>query len=137
MPKMNPTETAAFLEESHIAHLVTLRENGTPHVSPIWYKFIDSQFAMFTPSHSIKFHNLSMDSRASISVASYDEPYRYVVAEGSVTLNELEFDEIAPAIASRYRGKDKGKVFVEELRAEYEMSTLLLIPQRFMTYRAL
>ena len=136
MAKMNSIEMSAFLEESHIAHLVTLRKNGTPHISPIWYKYVDGEFAMFTPSHSIKFYNLSRDSRASISVASYDEPYRYVVAEGFAILNEKKFDEIALNIASRYRGNERGKAFVDELKAGYEMSTLLLKPQRFLTYKA-
>ena len=136
MAKMNSLETSVFLEESNIAHLVTLREDGTPHVSPIWYKFIAGYFAMFTPAHSIKFRNLHSDRRASISVASYDEPYRYVVAEGLASLNEQKFDEIALAIASRYRGIERGKAFVDQLKAEYEMGTILLKPERFMTYRA-
>lgn len=136
MAKMNALEMTTFLEGSHIANLVTLYPDGSPHVAPIWYEYRENIFLMFTPSNSKKLQNLAIDNRASISIASYDEPYRYVVAEGYVSLDEQPFEEIGLRIATRYRGFQKGETFINQLRNEYTMVTLMLSPERLITYKA-
>lgn len=134
MPAMNPDETSAFLEQAHIAHLVTLRADGSPHVAPVWYESLDDAFVMFTPSNSQKVRNLALDTRASLSVASVDEPYRYVVVEGTVEVGEMDFEQVALRIATRYQGIERGQAFVNDLRRAYSMVVLTLRPQRVMTY---
>ena len=136
MAKMNALEMTTFLEGSHIANLVTLYPDGTPDIAPIWYEFRENMFLMFTPSNSRKLQNLAIDNRASISIASYDEPYRYVVAEGYISLDEQSFEAIGLRIATRYRGSQKGEAFVNQLRNEYKMVTLMFSPERLITYKA-
>ena len=131
---MNPDETSAFLEQAHIAHLVTIRADGSPHVAPVWYEYQDDAFVMFTPSNSQKVRNLALDTRASLSVASVDEPYRYVVVEGTVEVGEMDFEQVALRIATRYQGIERGQAFVNDLRRAYSMVVLTLRPQRVMTY---
>ena len=79
---------------------------------------------------------MAIDNRASISIASYDEPYRYVVAEGYISLDEQSFEAIGLRIATRYRGSQKGEAFVNQLRNEYKMVTLMFRPERLITYKA-
>ena len=136
MPQMSPEETRQFLEEPHIAHLVTLRADGSPHVAPVWYEYRGDVFVMFTPSTSQKIRNLKSDSRASISIASLDEPYRYVVAEGMVEVSDTGFEEVGARIAARYRGVEAGAAFATELRREHEMIVLTMTPERKVTYLA-
>ena len=134
MSKMSPEEILAFLEEPHIAHLVTLRPDGSPHAAPVWYEYHDDVFVMFTPSTSQKIRNLKTDSRASISMASLDEPYRYVVAEGTVEASDTGFEEVGARIAARYRGVEAGAAFATELRCDNKMIVLIMKPRRLVSY---
>ena len=37
MPRMNPEDLAAYLEEPHVAVIATLRADGAPYTVPIWF----------------------------------------------------------------------------------------------------
>ena len=37
MATMSQSEMVEFLAAPRIAHLVTLRPDGSPHVAPVWY----------------------------------------------------------------------------------------------------
>jgi PPOX class probable F420-dependent enzyme len=134
MPKMSPEETLAFLEEPHIAHLVTLRPDGSPHVAPVWYEYRNDEFLVIAMESAQKIKNLRVNSTASISVASEDEPYRYVLAEGAMEIRDSGFDEVGPRIAGRYKGAKGGAVYAEELKREDKMLVLTMKPRRIVSY---
>ena len=63
MSKMSPEEILAFLEEPHIAHLVTLRPDGSPHAAPVWYEYRDGCYSVFTWTPARKVKHLRNDRR--------------------------------------------------------------------------
>jgi len=69
-----------------------------------------------------------------ISIASEDEPYHYVVASGVAELSDSYPIERGAAIASRYRGAG-GPAFVEAVDTEYGGVTIVILgPTRFLTW---
>ena len=80
-------ETRAFLESQRNLVLGTLRKDGSPQASPVWYLWTGNTFVISTISATAKWWNLKRDPRASVCV---DDPEsgRMVVAYGPATLDE-------------------------------------------------
>lgn len=134
MATMSQFDMEEFLEAARIAHLVTLRPDGSPHVAPVWYEYTDGVFLVWTGRQTRKVKNLAGDARATLSIASEDQPYRYVVAEGDVTVSESDVWDVGFSIASRYEGAEGAAAFLEEYYEEGQSVVLQLAPRRTMSW---
>lgn len=75
-----------FLSEVHFAVVATLRADGLPHQTVMWYALQeDGTLLLNTPYDSLKHRHLKRDPRLSVCV---EDGYRYVTLRGTVTLNE-------------------------------------------------
>jgi PPOX class probable F420-dependent enzyme len=133
---MSPEQIDAFLAQPLIAHLTTLRRDGSPRTTPVWYQYRDGRFYVFTVHTTRKLPHLRRDPRVSISVASQDEPYRYVTATGTATVREADVMEEAIAIASRYRGADSGPSYIRGLAARGAVVLITIMPSRLVSWVA-
>jgi PPOX class probable F420-dependent enzyme len=134
MAKMNADEVQAFLEAPRLAHVTTLRTDGSPVTSPVWYEYEDGVFYVFSPEAFAKPRNLRRDPRISICVASEDEPYRYVSASGEARVSEEGAIERASSIAGRYRG-EKGPEYAASVDRTYGgLRIISLAPRRLNTW---
>ena len=73
----------AFLSQPHVAALATVRPDGRPHVTPVWFDFDGSEFTVSTFRGAQKLENVSHKGFAALSVFSHDPPYRNVIVEGT------------------------------------------------------
>jgi PPOX class probable F420-dependent enzyme len=112
MPKMTLDEMKAFVTEgTRTGHLATVREDGRPHVAPIWF-VMDGEDIVFTSWHdSVKVRNMLRTGFASLSVDHPHVPYSFVVLEGPVSVDRH------PA-ASRHWATENGRRYMGEARAE-------------------
>ena len=134
MAEMAELELEEFLEGQRIAHLVTLRADGSPHVAPVWYECVDGIFLIWTGRQTRKFKNLAGDARAALSIASEDQPYRYVSVEGDVTVSDDDVWDVGYSMASRYLGVEGAAEFLEEYYVEGQSVVLRLTPRRIMSW---
>ena len=75
-----------FLEGVHFAVVATLRSDGLPHQTVMWYELENEDTILLnTPSGSLKHRQLSRDPRLSVCV---EDGYRYVTARGTVMIDE-------------------------------------------------
>ena len=79
---MTHEEMNAYLDETHIAHLATLRRDGSPHVTPLWYRYDKGILYMITEGSLMKARNIRRDSRVAVSISTDQEPYKYVLYRG-------------------------------------------------------
>jgi PPOX class probable F420-dependent enzyme len=96
MPKMNTEEQQAFLTEAGILmHIATVREDGTPLLTPIWF-ICEEQAIWFTPRQKSEwFACLRRDPRISLCIDEQSLPYRKVVVEGKAELiHDLGKDDL-------------------------------------------
>lgn len=132
MSDMTPEQMAAFLERPLVAVFVTLRANGAPHAIPVWYEYRNGGFVIFTSSMFQRVKNLERDSRAVITVATHDEPYMYVSAEGPVSITAEGVEETGLSIARRYMGEN-ARQFLDDVYDEHSV-LLRLTPERILTW---
>lgn len=119
---------AFLLEGTRTGHLATAREDGTPHVAPIWFT-LDGDDVLFTTWHrSVKGRNLRRDGRAALSVDEPSMPYAFVHLTGTVRLtDDLEqLERWAWPISRRYVGEDLAAAYVRRNAVEGEMLCRLI-----------
>src|SRR4051794_30078085 len=82
---MSPEEVRTFLlDGTRTAKLATTKQDGSPHVVPVWF-VLDGDALVFTTWHlSLKAKNLSRDPRASVCVDDQAPPYSFVQVNGTV-----------------------------------------------------
>ncbi len=85
MPEMSP-DVRAFLDAVHFAVVATIRPDGLPHQTVMWYQLLDENTVLLnTPADSLKHRHLKANPRVSICI---EQGYRYVTLLGTVELNE-------------------------------------------------
>ena len=114
MKEMIRSEALHFLvSEPRTAKVATVREDGSPHVTPVWIA-LDGEKIVFTTWHKgMKADNLRRDGRVALCVDDEQPPFSYVMVEGTVEISE-DVDDVrrwATVIATRYMGEEQGEAF--------------------------
>ena len=95
----------AFVAEHNQGVLVTLRGDGRPQLSNIYYGLAGGVFSISVTDTRAKVANLRRDPRASLWVPGEDF-FQYVVFEGDVTLSDVAAspsDAVADELVELYR----------------------------------
>ncbi|MFP4344196.1 MAG: PPOX class F420-dependent oxidoreductase [Anaerolineales bacterium] len=114
MEEMTPEETRAFLLEStRTGKLATVREDGRPHVVPVWFLLDDDDIIFTTGAETVKGRNLQRFPRVALSVDEETPPYAFVLIEGeaSWSTNPDERLHWATRIAARYMGEERAEAY--------------------------
>jgi PPOX class probable F420-dependent enzyme len=90
---------AERLEREPLAWLCTLRQDGSPHLTPVWFVFHDSTLWICSAEKNRKVHHVRLDPRVSVALEGGTAP---VVAEGRVTLHPGDF---SPDVIERFMKK--------------------------------
>lgn len=93
--------------------LATVRDDGSPHVVPIWFVLDGDDFVFNTGKTTVKGRNLARDGRVSLCVDDEDPPFSFVSLFGRAELSE-EPDALrhwATRIGARYMGEDRAEEF--------------------------
>ncbi len=79
--------------------LATVRPDGRPHLTPIWFAFVDGRFWICTGADTVKATNIRVNERVSVSLEDGTAP---VVAEGTATIHERPYP---PAVVDAFAKK--------------------------------
>jgi F420H(2)-dependent biliverdin reductase len=90
---------AERLEREPLAWLCTLRQDGSPHLTPVWFVFHESALWICSAEKNRKVRNVRLDPRVSVALEGGRAP---VVAEGRVTLRP---DDFSSEVIERFRKK--------------------------------
>jgi PPOX class probable F420-dependent enzyme len=112
--KMTDAEWREFVSHgTRTGKLSTVREDGSPHVTPVWFLLDGDEVVFTTGKDSVKGRNLTHDGRVALCVDDDRPPYDYVVLRGRARLSE-DLDELrhwAARIGARYMGEDRAEEF--------------------------
>ena len=133
MPEMTAEELAAFLRRPLVAGLTTLRPDGSPHTTPVWHEYDGSSFRCIMGDQSVKARNVRRDHRVSLCIATHQEPYAYVLMDGTAELSDIGVDELAHSLSVRYVGAERGPAYADKLLADRAMTALIVTPTRVLT----
>jgi PPOX class probable F420-dependent enzyme len=98
-----PDSHADLLSRPLYAHLVTIRPDGTPQVSPMWVEW-DGEFLLFSnTTTAYKYRNITGNPLVGVSIIDPDLPRRYLEVGGRVERIEPDPDgRFYLRLAARY-----------------------------------
>jgi len=133
MGMMTPAEVNAFLDERHTLVIATLRRDGTPHLTTVWYRWDGEAFWISTNRDRVKYRNITRDPRVSVLV---DAPEREAAVSASGKAEEAARDAAAydgaRMIVERYVAD--APAYLAE-RADEPRVLLRIKPERMVTWQ--
>ncbi len=123
----------ALFAEPNVAVLVTIRKDGRPHATPVWYLYEDGHFLVTILNDSVKRRHVERDPRVSLVVDRRQVPYYAVTIEGTATVDAPMTPEQRRKIATRYLGEADGARYATERPASNTV-TLRITPERFWEF---
>ncbi|WP_328584898.1 PPOX class F420-dependent oxidoreductase [Streptomyces sp. NBC_00370] len=112
--QMTEDEWQAFISEgTRTGKLSTIREDGGPHVVPVWFLLDGSDLVFTAEDRTVKSQNLLRDNRAALCVDDERPPFSYAVLRGRAEISEDPGQLLtwATNIAARYMGQDLAEEF--------------------------
>ncbi len=137
MQEMAGDEWKAFiLSGPHTAKVATVRQDGRPHVVPVWFDLDGDQIVFTTWHESVKARTIQRDPRLCLCVDDERQPFAYVMIEGRASLHAdlAELRRWAGRIAGRYMGQEAAARYGARNAAVGEL-LVRVVPTRILALR--
>jgi PPOX class probable F420-dependent enzyme len=125
-------DVTEFLSGPHVASLATVRTNGRPHVTPVWYDFDGREFIVSTLRETQKVRNVSRKGFAALSIHTAGAPFQHVVAEGIARVGSTLDNVWRERLAVRYLGEAAGRAYVRE-SGDWDVVAIHVRPVKWST----
>jgi PPOX class probable F420-dependent enzyme len=127
-----PPDVAGFLRGPHVASLATVRPDGRPHVTPVWYEFDGREFIVSTLRETQKVRNVSKKGFAALTIHTPGAPFQHVIAEGTARVGSTLDNVWRERLASRYLGEAAGRAYVRE-SGDWDVVAIHVRPLKWST----
>lgn len=128
---MTDAERDAFLSDVRVGILAIQRDGKGPLALPVWYSYEGGEIVITMDDDSAKARLLRRAGRATLTVQDEQPPYRYVSAEGPVTMTSQPTD--VTDLAIRYLGPDLGRQYAAANPPADGTAVVRLTPERWLT----
>ncbi len=112
-----------LMDQVRTAKLATVRKDGRPHVTPVWFE-LDGDILIFTTWHTtIKAINIRRDGRVCLCVDDEQPPFSYIQIDGTATLSadSAELKYWSTRIGGRYMGEELAEAYGKRNSVEGEL----------------
>ena len=123
---LSDEETESMLKESRIAVICSKNKNGTIHAMPVWFKYIDDEIVILTPSDSRKARNFERDNQVTVLNEERD-PVRGLMIYGKAEIDRSDPLPTAVNITEKYMSREKAQRFAENAVFEGGLDLLIRI----------
>lgn len=109
-----PDTFHTLLEAPSAAVLTTLRRDGTPLTSPVWFRWTGVVFEIVVARDDVKAQQLARNPRCTLVIFETVAPFRGIEIRAEATLTFCDVTPIRRSIAGRYLGTESGERFALE-----------------------
>jgi len=133
MPALSRDEIDAFLDERHTLVIATLRRDGWPQMTTVWYRWDGEAFWISTNRDRAKYRNIERDPRVTALV---DAPPREtsVAAYGRAEPAAYDDDAYEGALAIISRYVDDARAYLDE-RKNDRCVLIRIRPDRIVSWK--
>ena len=139
---LTAAERDAFLTELRIGRLASMRDDGWPHVTPIWYVWEGDRFVLTLGASRRHLRNIARDPKVTLCVdedprtTDLSKSPKAVVCYGLATLREDEETarEIGLKVEERYLPPEARGPELEELLWFEGRVGVVIEPQRWLAW---
>ncbi|RKS08544.1 hypothetical protein DFP74_4254 [Nocardiopsis sp. Huas11] len=114
MRKMAEQQWRAFVTHgTRTGKLSTVRTDGSPHVTPVWFLLDGGDIVLTTEKDGVKGRNLARDGRFALCVDEDRPPYAFVLLRGRAEISEDPADLLrwGGLLGARYMGPDRSEEY--------------------------
>ncbi len=110
MQKMTDEQWQAFVTHgTRTGKLSTVRADGSPHVTPVWFLLDGDDVVLTTEKNGVKGRNLTRDGRFALCVDADAPPYAFVLLQGRAEISEDQEEMLhwGGLLGARYMGEER------------------------------
>ena len=113
MKHLTGEQRAFLLKDTRTGKLATVRQDGRPHVVPVWFVLDGDELVFTTGEGTVKAANMRRDPHVTICVDDEIAPYAYMQIEGTARFSHdlAELLKWATIIGGRYMGADLAEMY--------------------------
>lgn len=132
MDEVTPT-VDSFLKERPTLTLGTVKRDGSPQASVLWYLWDEGEFVMSTIHSTAKWHNLVRDRRCSLCIEE-PESGRMVVVYGEARLQDGDVRSRTRDIVDKYYENEADTdAHMERIFSTADRVLIFVRPNRLLT----
>jgi hypothetical protein len=134
LPAMNDEELVSFFEQAIFARLGTINDDGTIHIAPIFFKYVDGQLLMATQDPSRKIRNIKRNKNVTVLIDTTEVPFKGALVYGTA---ELDYEDVIPkrvAIFERRLSQEDAETYAGRLSGKWKCVIVRITPVRIDTF---
>jgi len=117
-----PENFKDLFQKKTFAHVATLMNDGTPHVSPVWCEYDGHHILLNSAKDRVKDKNMKRNKKIALSIQDPENPYRYIGVRGEVVeITETGADAHIDELAKKYTGNVYKNRRPGEVRVTYKI----------------
>lgn len=128
LPSLTEDELRSFFEEALFARLGTLNEDGTIHITPIFFKFQDGQILMATQAPSRKIRNIQRNQHVTVLIDKMEVPFKGALIYGTAELDDEDVIQKRVAIFERRLSREEAEIYANRLSSKWQCVIIRITP---------
>jgi PPOX class probable F420-dependent enzyme len=127
MASLTLADVRPLLDGPSPAVLTTVRKDGSPLTSPVWFDWTGEAFQIVIARDDVKLRHLAREPRCTLVIFEAVPPFRGVSVTAQAQVERTDITEHRRRVARRYLGEGRGDRFVEQ-RAGKPGDLVTLVP---------
>ncbi len=129
---MTPEELDAFLRRPFIAFIATVKSDGSPHITPVWFHYDGVLVYVAASSSSVKVRNIKADPHVSLCIFTDTDRSRWVQVNGSASLSNEDIPDMVRTMSKNYLDEDDWERYSEQVLGEIEFTLITVNPGKIL-----
>jgi len=134
LPAMSEEELISFFEAAQFARLGTINEDGTIHIAPIFFKYLEGQILMASQDPSRKIRNIKRNKNVSVLIDTTDVPFKGVLIYGTAQLDYEDVISKRIAIFERRLSREQAETYARRLSNKWKCVIVRITPVRIASF---
>lgn len=134
LPAISDEKLASFLESAQFARLGTFNEDGTIHITPVFFKYQDGQILIATQDPSRKVRNIKRNNNVSVLIDTTEVPFLGALIYGKA---ELDYDDVISkriAIFEKRLSREEGETYARRLSGKWKCVIVRITPDQIASF---
>ncbi len=134
MPPLTDEEVVSLLQAVPIARLATHDPDGSIHLVPMLFKYVDGVILLGTQAVTRKIKNIRRDPNVTVLVDVEEMPAKGAMIYGTATLDTDDLVAERVEIFDRTMPHEAAQGFANSLAAQWEPAVIRVVPKKIVSW---
>ena len=133
-PHLTDKEIDDFLKKAPTARICSINEEGTIHAVPVWFKYENRQFIIWTPEKSRKIRNIVRNNNVTLSIDEGSPSTRGVIVYGKAEVDYREWNTEAINKLEKYMSREEAEKAWQIMNEWAKWVKIIVSPERIASF---